>query len=227
MKFNEIPSFLMNFWPKRNFYDILANFQGMYCFEQLELLATYSLMVLMQLKISSENSFYVANIWDGNLLLLFILLKKIWLNLWFGTALRKTHMKFPATIWVSAQPMLFATMATLSVSIVLMRLGSFTYSTFGSHHGKSFKLFYKKKTKILHNKASTQLKYWRHWHAKGYWWAFPVLQASLESCVSLSLVLWQIYLDQEDLKSCLWKWTVYVGTVQNKYWQKMPEFTQK
>ena len=54
MKFNEIPSFLMNFWPKRNFYDILANFQGMYCFEQLKLLATYSLMVLMRLKISSE-----------------------------------------------------------------------------------------------------------------------------------------------------------------------------
>lgn len=51
MKFNEIPSFLMNFWPKRNFYDISANFQGMYCFEQLELLATYSLMALMQLKI--------------------------------------------------------------------------------------------------------------------------------------------------------------------------------
>ena len=40
--------------------------------------------------------------------------------------------------------MLFATTATLSVSIVLMRLGSFTYSTYGSHHGKSFKLFYKK-----------------------------------------------------------------------------------
>ena len=98
MKFNEIPSFLMNFWPKRNFYDILANFQGMYCFEQLELLATYSLMVLMRLKISSENSFYVANIWDENLLLLFILLKKIWLNLWFGTALRKTPMEFPTTI---------------------------------------------------------------------------------------------------------------------------------
>ena len=98
MKFNEIPSFLMNFWPKRNFYDISANFQGMYCFEQLELLATYSLMVLMRLKISSENSFYVANIWDENLLLLFILLKKIWLNLWFGTALRKTPMEFPTTI---------------------------------------------------------------------------------------------------------------------------------
>ena len=49
-------------------------------------------------QISSKNSFNMANIWDENLLLLFILLKKIWLNLWFGTALRKTHMKFPATI---------------------------------------------------------------------------------------------------------------------------------
>ena len=37
----------------------------------------------------------------------------------------------------------------------------------------------------------------------------------------------QIYLDWKDLKSCLWKQTVYVGTVQNKYWQKMPEFMQK
>ena len=26
---------------------------------------------------------------------------------------------------------------------------------------------------------------------------------------------------------CLWKRTVYVETVQNKHWQKMPEFTQK
>ena len=38
------------------------------------------------------------------------------------------------------QPMLFATMAAPSVSIVLMRLGSFTffcmYSTFGSHRGQ-------------------------------------------------------------------------------------------
>ena len=37
----------------------------------------------------------------------------------------------------------------------------------------------------------------------------------------------QINLNREDFKSCLWKQTVYVGTVQNKYWQKMPEFTQK
>ena len=60
-------------------------------------------MALMQLKISSENSFYVANIRGGgeNSLLLFILLKKIWLNLWFGTTLCKTPMEFPATIWVT------------------------------------------------------------------------------------------------------------------------------
>ena len=49
--------------------------------------------------------------------------------------------------------MLFATMATLSVSIVLMRLGSFTYSTFGSHRGQSFKLFYKKTKKPLHKQG--------------------------------------------------------------------------
>ena len=49
--------------------------------------------------------------------------------------------------------MLFATMATLSVSIVSMRLGSFTYSTFGSHRGQSFKLFYKKTKKPLHKQG--------------------------------------------------------------------------
>ena len=59
--------------------------------------------------------------------------KKVWLNLWFGTALCKTPMEFPPTIWVSTRLMLFATMVTLSVSIVSMRLGSFTYSTLGSH----------------------------------------------------------------------------------------------
>ena len=37
----------------------------------------------------------------------------------------------------------------------------------------------------------------------------------------------QINLNREDFKSCLWKQTVYVGTVQNKYWKKMPEFMQK
>ena len=35
-------------------------------------------------------------------------------------------------------------MATLSVAIMLMHLGSFTYPTFGSHCGKSFKLCYRK-----------------------------------------------------------------------------------
>ena len=79
----------------------------------------------------------VVNFWGENSFLLFILLKKIWLNLWFITALCKTPMEFPATIPVSTQPMLFATMATLSVLIVSMRLGSFMYSTFDSHHSKS------------------------------------------------------------------------------------------
>ena len=37
----------------------------------------------------------------------------------------------------------------------------------------------------------------------------------------------QINLNREDFKSYLWKQTVYVGTVQNKDWQKIPEFTQK
>ena len=93
----------MNSWPKRNFDNISASFRGMYCFEQLELSATYSLMALMRLM----------------------------------------------CLWL----MLFATMATLSVSIVLMRLGSFTYSTFGSHCGQSFKLFYKKIKKPLHKQG--------------------------------------------------------------------------
>ena len=50
------------------------------------------------------------------------------------------------------QPMLFATMAAPSVSIVSMCLGSFMYSTFGSHHGQSFKLLHKK-IKILHKQG--------------------------------------------------------------------------
>ena len=141
MKFHKIPTFSMNSWPKQNFDDLSTNFWGMYCFKRLKLSAAYSLMVLMQLEIWANNSFYGANIPDENLLLLFILLKKIWLNLWFGTVLCKTPMEFPAMIWVCTWPKLFATMATLSVSIVLMRLRSFTYSTFDSHLGKSFKLF--------------------------------------------------------------------------------------
>ena len=35
----------------RNVDDISANFPGMYCFERLELSATYSLMALMRLKV--------------------------------------------------------------------------------------------------------------------------------------------------------------------------------
>ena len=133
--FNEFLAETKLWWPFHKFW-------GMYCFKRLKLSA-YSLMVLMQLEIWANNSFYGANIPDENLLLLFILLKKIWLNLWFGTALCKTPMEFPAMIWVCTRPKLFATMATLSVSIVLIRLRSFTYSTFDSHLGKSFKLLFR------------------------------------------------------------------------------------
>ena len=143
----------MNSWPKRNFDNISASFQGMYCFEQLELSATYSLMALMRLKISSENLFYAANIWGDNSLQLFILSKRFgWIC---GSVLLyvKLPWNFPLRFESSVWPMLFATMATLSVSIVLMRLGSFTYSTFGSHCGQSFKLFYKKIKKPLHKQG--------------------------------------------------------------------------
>ena len=125
----------------------------MYCLERLELLATYSLMALMRLKIKSGTSFYVANIQGNNSLQLFILFKRFgWIC---GSVLLyvKLPWNFPLRFESSAWPMLFATMATLSVSIVSMRLGSFTYSTFGSHRGQSFKLFYKKTKKPLHKQG--------------------------------------------------------------------------
>ena len=125
----------------------------MYCFERLELSATYSLMALMRLEISSENSFYAANIRGDNSLQLFILSKRFgWIC---GSVLLyvKLPWNFPLRFESFAWPMLFATMATLSVSIVSMRLGSFTYSTSGSHRGQSFQLFYKKTKKPLHKQG--------------------------------------------------------------------------
>ena len=87
-----------------------------------------------------ERKFALCGEFSGRkFVVLFILLKKIWLNLWLVTTLCNTPIKFPATIPVSARPILFATMATQVV--VSMRLGSFMYSTFDSNHGKSFKLF--------------------------------------------------------------------------------------
>ena len=116
----------------------------MYCFERFELSATYSLMALMRQEISSDNSFYAANIRGDNSLQLFILSKRFgWICGWVLLYV-KLPWNFPQRFESSAWPMLFATIATLSVSIVSMRLGSFTYSTFGSHRGQSFKLFYKK-----------------------------------------------------------------------------------
>ena len=141
---DEIPSFSTNSWPKRNFDDISANFRGMYCFERLELSATYSLMALMRLEISSENSFYAANIRGDNSLQFFILSKRFGWICGLVLLYVKLPWNFPLRFESFARPMLFATMATLSVSIVSMRLGSFTYSTFGSHRGQIFEFFYKK-----------------------------------------------------------------------------------
>ena len=101
-------------------------------------------MALMRLEISSENSFYAANIRGDNSLQLFILSKRFgWIC---GSVLLyvKLPWNFPQRFESSVWPMLFTTMATFSVSIVSMHLGSFTYSTFGSHCGQSVKLFYKK-----------------------------------------------------------------------------------
>ena len=131
--------------------------------ETSELSVTYSLMALMRLEIS----FYAANIRGENSLLLFIAI---------------VH-----TIWVSARPMLFATMATLSISIVSMCLGSFTYSTFGSYRGQSFKLFYKKNQDLPQAGPPPS-------------WNTETRRVTSE--------LFQHYLDREDLKSCLWKRTV-------------------
>ena len=83
----------------------------------------------MRLEISSENSLYCIVHSSQKDLVEFVV------------GYYTTPIKFPATIPASARPVLFATMATLSILIVSMRLGSFMYSTFASHHGKSFKLF--------------------------------------------------------------------------------------
>ena len=167
-KFDKIPSFSTNSWPKQNFDDISANFRGMYCFEQLELLATYSLMALMRLEISSENSFYAANIQGDNSLQLFILSKRFgWICGWVLLYV-KLPWNFPQRFESSAWPMLFATMATLSVSIVSMRLGSFTYSTFLVIVAKVSNYSTKKQKSPSTSKASTQLKYRKRWNPTGY-----------------------------------------------------------
>ena len=116
----------------------------MYCFERLELSATFFLMLLMRLEFRAKNLFYVANIQGDNSLQFFILSKRFGWICGLVLLYVKLTWNFLPRFESSAQPFLFAIMPTLSVSIVSMHLGSFMYSTFGSHHGQSFKLFYKK-----------------------------------------------------------------------------------
>ena len=155
-------------------------------------------MALMRLEISSENSFYAANIRGDNSLQFFILSKRFgWicgLVLLYVKLPWNFPLRFESSVWL----MLFATMATLSVSIVSMRLGSFTYSTFGSHRGQSFELFYKK------NQDPSQARSPPGWNTESVETRRVtrfLLRSSFESCVSP--ISWQSYLDREDLKSCL------------------------
>ena len=167
-KFDEIPSISTNSWLKRNFNDISANFRGRYCFERLELSAKYFLMALMRLEISSKNLFYAANNRGNNLLQLFILSKRFGRICGSVLLYVKLPGNFPLQFESSVWPMLFATMATLSVSIVSMRLGSFTYSTFLVIVAKVSNYSTKKQKSPSTSKASTQLKYRKHWNAMGY-----------------------------------------------------------
>ena len=86
-------------------------------------------MELVRPEISSENSFYAANIRGENSLLLFILSKRFGWICGLVLLYVKLPWNFPLRFESFARPMLFATMATLSVSIVSMHLGSFTYIT--------------------------------------------------------------------------------------------------
>ena len=200
-----------------------ANFRGMYCFERLELSVTYSLIALMQLEISSENLFYAANIRGNNLLQLFILSKRFgWIC---GSVLLyvKLPWNFPLRFESSVWPMLFATMATLSVSIVSMRLGSFTYSTFGSHRGQSFKLFYKKTKKPLHKQGLHPAEILKALKCDG------LLGFTTRIIWKLHFTSFMVNLPRSGRpqKLSIEANSVCIETVQNKHWQKMPEFTRK
>ena len=148
----------------------LHEFQGMYCFEWLELSVTYSLMTLMWLKISSKNMFYAASIWGENLLLLFILswwtkrfcwicgLVLLYVKLLWNFLLR---FESPCDLcclkpWQHSVCQLFwciwDQLFTLLLVVIAAKVSN--YST--------------KKSRSSTSKASTQLKYWRRWNAKGY-----------------------------------------------------------
>ena len=79
--------------------------------------------------------------------------QKIWLNLWFGTALCKTPMEFPATIWVLRVTYVVCNHGNTQCINCVDAFGIIYVLYFFSHHGQSFKLFYKKTKKPLHKQG--------------------------------------------------------------------------
>ena len=160
MKFHKIPTFSMNSWPKQNFDDLSTNFWGMYCFKRLKLSAAYSLMVLMQLEIWANNSFYGANIPDENLLLLLFFSKRFgWIC---GLVLLYVKLQWNFLPWFESahdlsclQPWQHSVyqlcwcvwdhLHTLLLIFILAKVSNYS----------------KKKSRFSTSKASIQLKYWK------------------------------------------------------------------
>ena len=133
----------------------------------IELSVTYSLMALMQLKLSSETSFYAANIWGDNSLQLFILSKRFgWIC---GSVLLYVRLpwnfpqQFESRDLCCLQPWQHSVyqlcwcvwdhLSTLLLVVIVAKVSN--YST-------------KKQKSPSTSKASTQLKYRKRWNATGY-----------------------------------------------------------
>ena len=155
MKFDGIPSFSKNSWPKQNFNDIYMNFRGMYCFERLKLLVTYSLMVIMWLEISSKNSLqlFILSKRFGWMCGLVLLYEKLPWNfpLWFETSARCCLQPWQHSVYQLCR-CVWDHLRTLLMVVIVAKVSN--YST--------------KKSRSSTSRTSTQLKYWKRWNAKGY-----------------------------------------------------------
>ena len=170
-------------------------------------------MALMRLEISSENSFYAANIRGDNSLQFFILSKRFGWICGLVLLYVKLPWNFPLRFKSSARPMLFATMATLRVSthsllLVVIVAKVSNYST--------------KKIKILHKQGLHPAEILKALKRDG----LPGFTTRIIWKLRLTDFVTKLPRSGRPQKLSI-VYTVYVGTVQNKYWQKMPEFTQK
>ena len=193
----------------------------MYCFELFKLSATYSLIALTWLEISSKNLFYVGNIWCENLLLLFILLKKMWLNSWFGTDLCKTPMEFPATIVVSMTYVVcnHNNMVYQLCQCIWDHLHILLLVIIVVH------IILEKKIKILHKQGLHPAEILKALKCKGLSESFSsIMHIIRKLCLTASVA----NLPQSGrLQKLSTEANSVGGNSANKYRQKMPEFTQK